>query len=392
MRSDACPPHGHRAFLRRVSATPQSNDSFSPSLTSTASHSQPFWGDMVAAAGAGPRPIPQKELSSGNLAQAIEFCLTEAASTAATTMSRKMRTEFGVQQAVDTFHSNLPLPRLRCHILKDRPAAWSYVTGDKEVHLSKLAAQILVDNGYTTWSSLGRYEPSPIRTDVRRWDPASAVASSLAGTWTGMATSAADIVIKPIKAYQRPEASAGHEPESLLAAQVQPSSKPSELNHHGPGASGPLDVGAQALGKTPQSRACSGRFARAALGSASGVGGFFHHFSKGMLLDMPLAATEGLRAVPKLYGGEVSERRHITDWKSGAIVAGTNFQEGVVGGFTDLVREPIEGGRQEGVMGVVKGVGKGLVGMTTKVTSGAFWFHSYQGSFSSASRTTDAAE
>lgn len=102
------------------------------------------------------------------------------------------------------------------------------------------------------------------------------------------------------------------------------------------------------------------------------------HFSKGMLLDMPMAATEGLRAVPKLYGKEVSERPHITDWKSGAVVAGTNFHQGVVGGFTDLIREPIDGGRQEGALGVAKGVGKGLVGMTTKVTSGMFWFASYK--------------
>jgi hypothetical protein len=321
---------------------------------------------MVAAAGAGPKPIPQKRLSSENLAQAIEFCLDEAASTAATAVSRKMQSEFGVQQAVESFHANLPLSQLRCHILKDQPAAWSYGTGDKEVHLSKLAAHILVENGSTTWSSLRRHEPNPIRTEVRRWDPASAVISSLAGTWTGMATSAADIVIKPIKAYQRPEAT------DSAAGEPQASSPATQATPHSKLSSG-LDQTAS-RSKAPESRGCGGRFGRAALGSASGVGGFFHHFSKGMLLDMPLAATEGLRAVPKLYGGEVSERREITDWKSGAIVAGTNFQEGFVGGFTDLVREPIEGGKQDGVKGVVKGVGKGIVGMTTKVTSGAFFF------------------
>ncbi len=375
MRSAACPAHGYRAFLRRVGATPLSSGCVSRSLTSTASHSQPFWGDMVAAAGAGPRPIPHKQLTSENLAQAIEFCLTEAASTAAITMSQKMRTEFGVQQAVESFHNNLPLPRMRCHILKDQPATWSYVKGDKEVHLSKLAAQILVENGSTTWSRLSRYEPNPIRTDVRRWDPASAVLSSLAGTYTRMTISAADIVIKPIKAYQRPEAGAIPEPEPLPAAQTPSAPNPPELDPLNPGASAPRHADTPSPSKPPQPRASSsGRFARAALGSASGVGGLFHHFYKGMLLDMPLAATEGLRAVPKLYGGEVAERGAITDWKSGAIVAGTNFQEGVVGGFTDLVREPVEGGRQEGAMGVVKGVGKGLVGMTTKVTSGTFLF------------------
>ncbi|KAH6857149.1 UDP-glucose,sterol transferase [Chaetomium sp. MPI-CAGE-AT-0009] len=329
---------------------------------------QPFWGKMVASAGAGPEPIPQKQLSSEKLALAIEFCLTEEASAAAKAVSQKMKTEFGVQQAVESFHANLPLSRLRCELLNDQPASWSYVKGNKKVRLSKVAAQILVDNGCTTWSRLSRYEPSPIRIDVRRWDPASAVVSSLMGTWTGMATSAADIVIEPIKAYQKPETSAKDDPESQLA--MDPKGTP-----------GPHGVALETSGGTREnaSGTSNNRFARAALGSASGVGKFFHHFSKGMLLDMPMAATEGLRAVPKLYGKEVEERPQITDWKSGAVVAGTNFHQGVVGGFKDLIREPIDGGRQEGALGVAKGVGKGLVGMTTKVTSGVLGLVSYSG-------------
>ncbi|KAL2126096.1 hypothetical protein VTI74DRAFT_1700 [Chaetomium olivicolor] len=321
---------------------------------------QPFWGNMVAAAGAGPKPIPQKQLTSGSLAQAIQFCLTEAASTIAAAVSRKMQSEFGVQQAVESFHANLPLPRLRCSILNNQPATWSYRKGGKKVGLSKVAAQILVENGSTTWSNLHRYDPSPIRTDVRRWDPASAVASSLVETWSGMATSAANIVIKPIQAYQ--------EPEDALQSSRSSSRLPE-----------PCDTTPGSHSATAEYSHRTGRLARAALRSASGVGGFFHHFSKGMLLDMPLAATEGLRAVPKLYGSDVPEQPEITDWKSGAIVAGTNFQEGVVGGFKDLVIEPVEGGKREGAVGVVKGMGKGVVGMAKKVTSGVLGLVSYSG-------------
>jgi hypothetical protein len=317
---------------------------------------------MVAAAGAGPEPIPHKQLTDDNLVQAIEFCLTKEASIAAGTLSQKMQTEFGVQQAVDSFHANLPLSTLRCDILSDQPAAWLYTKGGAKVHLSKVAAQVLVDNGSATWSHLGHYEPCTIRTDVRRWDPASAVISSLMSTSTGMATSAADIIIKPIQAYQKPKTNAkGKEKdESFLA---------SELNHKGTASETRSVMTPEKENPKP-----SGRFASAALGSASGVGRFFHHYAKGMLLDIPMAATEGLRAVPKLYGDEVPDRRQITDWKSGAIVAGTNFQEGIVGGFTDLVRAPIQGGREQGALGVAKGAGKGLVGMTTKVTSGAFFY------------------
>jgi UDP:flavonoid glycosyltransferase YjiC (YdhE family) len=40
---------------------------------------QPFWGNMVAAVGAGPNPIPHKSLTSQNLTDAISFCLNPEA-------------------------------------------------------------------------------------------------------------------------------------------------------------------------------------------------------------------------------------------------------------------------------------------------------------------------
>lgn len=107
-------------------------------------------------------------------------------------------------------------------------------------------------------------------------------------------------------------------------------------------------------------------------GSASGVGGFFKYFFKGMLVEMPLAATEGLRSLPALYGVEVREIGKVTGWRSGAVVAGRNLQYGVQDGFTDFVREPLEGGRNTGALGALKGVGKGSVSMLSKVSSGRF--------------------
>ena len=38
---------------------------------------QPFWGARVAAIGAGPEPIPQKQLTSGRLARALELALAD---------------------------------------------------------------------------------------------------------------------------------------------------------------------------------------------------------------------------------------------------------------------------------------------------------------------------
>lgn len=106
--------------------------------------------------------------------------------------------------------------------------------------------------------------------------------------------------------------------------------------------------------------------------SASGVGGFFKHFAKGFLIDMPVAFAEGSRAVPKLYGEEVADYGTVKDWKSGFVKSGKNLAHGLGGGFTDLVVQPYEGAKEKGVIGGITGVGKGLVGFSSKASSGKF--------------------
>jgi hypothetical protein len=99
---------------------------------------------MVAAAGAGPVPIPHQELSAATLAEGIRYCFTEQAITAASVIAMKMASETGVQAAVASFHSHLPLERISCDVCPGVPAVWSYATSNTEVKLSKLAAATLV--------------------------------------------------------------------------------------------------------------------------------------------------------------------------------------------------------------------------------------------------------
>ena len=99
---------------------------------------------MIAASGAGPVPIPQKQLTSNNLAEAIRYCLSHQASQAAHDISGKMKTESGVEAAVASFHRNLPLERMSCDIFLDQPAVWKYTKGKQRIKLSKLAAESVV--------------------------------------------------------------------------------------------------------------------------------------------------------------------------------------------------------------------------------------------------------
>jgi hypothetical protein len=99
---------------------------------------------MIHSAGAGPKPIPQKELTADNLSEAIKFCLDLETVAAAQNIASDMGRESGVREAVKSFHSNLPLESLPCDLIPDQPASWLHKTKGKTFRLSKIAAEILV--------------------------------------------------------------------------------------------------------------------------------------------------------------------------------------------------------------------------------------------------------
>lgn len=101
---------------------------------------------MVATAGAGPAPIPHKQLTVDTLAEGIRYCLREQTATAASAIAQKINSESGVQAAVSSFHRNLPLDRLQCDLYPSQPAVWSLSLGRRKLKLSKIAAELLVAN------------------------------------------------------------------------------------------------------------------------------------------------------------------------------------------------------------------------------------------------------
>lgn len=98
---------------------------------------------------------------------------------------------------------------------------------------------------------------------------------------------------------------------------------------------------------------------------------------KGLLVDVPLAATEGMRALPRLYGDRGYEREAITDWKSGSMVAAKSFAAGVNEGMTDIFRLTYTRKKREGAKGVAKGLSMGLMNFAMKTGSGALGLVAY---------------
>jgi hypothetical protein len=107
---------------------------------------------MIRIAGAGPKPIPQKSLSNQNLADAIRFCIAPEAKIAAERLSLQMADEDGVRAAAQSFHASLPFERISCNINPELPAAWLYTKSN--IRLSKLAAQVLVENKFISQDDL----------------------------------------------------------------------------------------------------------------------------------------------------------------------------------------------------------------------------------------------
>lgn len=118
---------------------------------------------------------------------------------------------------------------------------------------------------------------------------------------------------------------------------------------------------------------------RMASAGAKGFGRFNVALFKGAIVDLPLAAAEGFRAVPKLYGEEIKDHGEVTDVKSGFGKAGKNFAFGMYDGFSDLLIRPYENAKKDGASGFVKGLSKGVLGFTSKTTSAAVGLVAYPG-------------
>ena len=166
---------------------------------------QPFWGAMVARAGAGPDPLPHKELTGQKLADAITFCLKPESQERAQELANKIAKEKGSDVGAQSFHQQLDVDKLRCTVAPSRAAVWRLRR--TQVRLSALAACTLANEGLLTFNDLKLFRAKEYETDDGPWDPITGGASALVGTMTQMMMGVADFPIETLKALKiHPEA------------------------------------------------------------------------------------------------------------------------------------------------------------------------------------------
>jgi len=193
---------------------------------------QPFWGAMVAKAGAGAhKAVPYKKLTADALAEGIRQCLTPEAKKHAQELAHDIEVEGdGAKNAVASFHQHLPLrgpTSMRCSVLHDRVAVWSLKKYD--LKLSVLAAELLVEQKKMKWHDLRLVRNCDWNDFGGPGEPltggGAAIASSAVGVFKGVGSMPARWA-KTLKRRERNEQKKKHRRKS---SQVNRS-----LAHNGP--------------------------------------------------------------------------------------------------------------------------------------------------------------
>ncbi|QRW00852.1 glycosyltransferase family 1 protein [Ceratobasidium sp. AG-Ba] len=158
---------------------------------------QPFWGAMIAKAGAGPEPIPHKDLTSKRLIKALEFVKSPQAKKAAGRMGEQIRSENGVALGVDSFHRHLPLLNMRCDVDPRRLAEWW--SPEYCLRLSGFVATTLINAKLIDMRNLQQHRTKEYDTHKRATDPITGGAIEIMRTVTHWYAGIVQIFYSPIK-------------------------------------------------------------------------------------------------------------------------------------------------------------------------------------------------
>jgi len=381
---------------------------------------QPFWGAMVHRAGAGPEPIPHKQLTSDNLAQGIKICLKPESQNKAHELAAKIAKEKGSDVGAQSFHQFLDVDTLRCSLAPSRTAVWSIKRTD--VRLSAMAACTLANEGLLDFKELKLFRGREYEVDDGPLDPITGGATSIIGTASTMMMGFADMPIETLKALKiHPDATKkktkpakgadksdaasdkplleGTESSSGAATpstsrsgstfnfqeslnKIQTPTSPGGRSGSMTGSLGGNQDGSRSSSQGPKPDEPKGskdprKYMETAMGSAEGVQRIVGAGFKSPM-DFTMNLSKGFRNAPKLYGDDsVRKPEKVTDFKSGIRAAGREFGFGMYDGITGLVTQPMKGAQKEGAAGFFKGIGKGIGGIALKPGAAVFGIPGY---------------
>ncbi|KAF4967821.1 hypothetical protein FZEAL_10481 [Fusarium zealandicum] len=151
---------------------------------------QPFWGQMMARAGAGPTSVPFKDLTADILAESIAFALKPAVQDVAEEMAQNIAEEDGAGETAMDIQDRLDVEHLRCDVCPERLATWLHrKTG---AHLSGFAVSCLVDQRLIDPPDLRLLRHKRWYVDKGAEDPIIGVIAAASGFVSSLGTATAD--------------------------------------------------------------------------------------------------------------------------------------------------------------------------------------------------------
>jgi UDP:flavonoid glycosyltransferase YjiC (YdhE family) len=397
---------------------------------------QAFWGAMIARVGAGPAPIPQKNVTVEKLTEAIDFCLKPETLERAKELASRTAAERGSETGAHLFHEHLTLDRLRCTLAPSRAAVWRIKR--TKVKLSAFAVCTLTNANLLDPADLKLFRAQEYETDRGPYDPISGavvaaceVASEITLGLKDMPSEAYKACALPFSKDSRPQApQQPQDPKPTSASESEPSEttdheshlptsskqqdqttldvrdyQPRVRRHTDASSSNSLasDIALMSVSDAPPSTSSTGGdqdqkpenparsqphfdFSSGADRDMMSQPGVHTHkglgrFTKAVIqspMDMTISFTKGFHNLPKAWGDDtVRPQPQINSFMSGAKSAGKEFGLGMYDGITGIVTQPWKGARKEGIGGFAKGFGKGIGGLVAKPSAAAFGIVGY---------------
>ncbi|KAI8933606.1 hypothetical protein NX059_009334 [Plenodomus lindquistii] len=192
---------------------------------------QAFWGAMVSRAGAGPDPMPYKELTAEKLATAINEALKPESLERAQELCEKIKQENGTQKGAQSFHQMLNYDEMRCAVIPSQPAVWRLKR--TQTKLSAKAATILAQQGEVEFSELKLYRAREYVPDEGPLDPLTGAAGALMGTATSVMMGVADMPIQTLKLLNIHPDSKSKKGKEKVSGEMTPSGESSRTGRPG---------------------------------------------------------------------------------------------------------------------------------------------------------------
>ncbi|EED21405.1 UDP-glucose,sterol transferase, putative [Talaromyces stipitatus ATCC 10500] len=386
---------------------------------------QPFWGAMVAKAGAGPQPIPYKQLTAEKLADAIKFALEPATSEKAASLAAKIEAEHGSEDGAISFQNHLNVEKMRCSLDPDRTAVFRIKR--TQVRLSALAFAVLNVEGKLGLDDVKLYRSKEYMTEADPTDPVIGGGAAMLDSIEEFLMGFADLSIDVKRSLNtRIARSRSQSPASVSrkSASQSPAGSPttaarakilsdddsvknlteiSTVSTKG-STSRPLSgdlhsstvpttdrlfddstrVETQSVNSLPLPKETRTRKHARTINDIHDIdldGIVSAGKSAAKLVNVGLrapasftmAVAKGFHNAPLLYGDDtVREQPKVTGIKSGFKAAGKEFGYGFYDGISGLATQPVQGVIKEGPVGAIKGITKGIGGLIFKPAA-AVW-------------------